>query len=125
MLYVMTVGFSSVIPAVFWPEPSTPQDVPEQCEEGLRTQVVELRTHAAQQLDGDPTDLDVFLRGWDDRHLALQPACADDPRHQRAASIRFRLQDTLRRVNREEGRALAQLERSFHDEDVPRREEHD
>lgn len=116
MLYIMTVGFYSVIPQAFWPEPSQDVEVPADCDEGLEDLTHELREHAAAHLSGQVAgreELPQFLRAWDDRHIALTSVCDGDPRHAEVASVRHRLQDTLRRIDREEGRALARLERSL------------
>jgi hypothetical protein len=111
LVYIVGVGFVSVIPQVFWPA-TAEVDPSVSCAEGLRTLQGELLARAADHVGRggaeEPRSLRPYLEQWDRRHAALEPRCEGDAADAwvRLAQMRGRLQATLERFDAEEG-ALA------------------
>lgn len=82
LAYLVIVGFSSVIPQVFWPERDDSFDV--DCADGLellRDELEELRLAYLATNETDPTPLRQALAAWDLRLNALATRCDEDQVH--------------------------------------------
>ncbi len=123
LVYIVGVGFISVIPQVFWPE-AAPLEPGVSCTDGLRALKGELLDRAAARVGRtdteEPSDLRPYLEAWDRRHAALEPRCGGEGERAwvQLAQMRGRLQATLERFDAEEGAlardvesTLARLER--------------
>ncbi|MCB9596184.1 MAG: hypothetical protein H6719_25910 [Sandaracinaceae bacterium] len=114
ILYLIGVGFYSVIPQLFSPETADlPADLT--CSEGVDELRDELMTHASTRIttggEADPADLRSWLRGWDGRYHALEPRCSagDLDRWTLLGRLRYRIQGTLERFDREDGELVRAL----------------
>ena len=77
--YLVVVGFSSVIPQVFWPASDDSFDL--ECADGLqllRHEVDEVRLAYVATNETDPTALQSALESWDLRLHALAKRCDED-----------------------------------------------
>ena len=82
LVYLVVVGFASVIPQVFWPESDDSFDL--ECTDGLqllRHEVDELRLAYLASNATDETELQVSLQSWDRRLNALAKRCDEDQVH--------------------------------------------
>ena len=80
LTYLVIVGFTSVIPQVFWPASDDSFDLG--CGDGLellRHEVDELRLAYLSSNETDPTALRSTLSSWDLRLNALAKRCDDEP----------------------------------------------
>lgn len=115
LVYIIGVGFISVIPQVFWPE-AADTDPAISCAEGLRGLRGELLARAGDHVrEGgaeQPRSLRPFLNDWDLRHRGLERRCqgAGHDAWVRLGQMRGRLQATLERFDGEEGALARQLE---------------
>jgi hypothetical protein len=78
--YLVIVGFTSVIPQVFWPASDDSFDL--ECGDGLellRHEVDELRLAYLSSNETDPTALRSTLGSWDLRLNALAKRCDEEP----------------------------------------------
>lgn len=78
--YLVIVGFTSVIPQVFWP--ASDDSFGLECSDGLellRHEVDELRLAYLSSNETDPTALRNTLRAWDLRLNALAKRCEKEP----------------------------------------------
>ncbi len=113
LIYIAIVGFYSVVPQVFWPPrplDETAQAVVESgCEEGSNTLRTNLREVLQRHVGGEPNQFDAFER-WDSIHLELTKRCAERAHdlHQ-LETLRYQVATTMRRFDREDGRAFAEL----------------
>ncbi|MEZ4336952.1 MAG: hypothetical protein R3B82_10020 [Sandaracinaceae bacterium] len=108
ILYLIGVGFYSVVPQVFYPEAvDLPEDL--SCSAGIDDLRDELMTHAGERVtaggEADPTALRTWLRTWDGRYHSLEARCdaGDHDRWSLLGRLRQRLQGTLERFDREDG----------------------
>ncbi|MBX3272146.1 MAG: hypothetical protein KF729_17910 [Sandaracinaceae bacterium] len=108
ILYLIGVGFYSVIPRVFSP-PASELPASVTCARGVETLRVELLDRAAERVrtggEADPSALRRWLRDWDGRYHALAPRCGagEQARWALLGRLRYRLQGTLERYDREDG----------------------
>lgn len=115
LVYIVGVGFASVIPQVFWPR-AAEVDPAITCAEGLRGLRGELLTrageHVAQGGAEDRHALAPYLREWDLRHRGLEARCDGPGRDAwvRLAQMRERLSATLERFDSEEGALARQVD---------------
>ncbi len=108
ILYLIGVGFYSVIPQIFDPPTA---ELPEEltCADGVDDLRDELLTRAGARVsaggEADPTSLRAWLRGWDGRYHALEARCgaAEHERWSLLGRLRRRLQGTLERFDRDDG----------------------
>lgn len=112
LVYLIGVGFVSVIPQVFWPE-AAEVDPSISCADGLRDLRAELLGWAGEHVASggaeDPGPARARLSRWDLRHRGLETRCAaagEEDAWVLLARMRERLQGTLERFDDEEG-ALA------------------
>ena len=115
MLYIVVVGFVTVIPQVFLQEPpadpsgrlfdgdcdSTATALSEGLLERAGEQVAEARPAAT---------LTPYFRRWDQRFLAYRNHCGETRRSRELARLRYRLETTLRRFDREEGAIVRRMD---------------
>lgn len=111
MVYIAVVGFSSVIPQVFWPEAKTDVTAPEgTCTESMAELRDGLRDEAGRYVAGETESLDIFLTRWDDQYLHLERRCEGVQAYTRLGILRHRVETTLRQFGRVEGRLFAELD---------------
>ena len=111
LVYIMVVGFSSVIPQVFWPRAHTNATAPEgSCEDNLAELRDDLRHEAGRYVAGETDALAGYLRRWDDRYLLIQQRCDGVDAYTRLGILRHRVDTTLRQFGRVEGRLFAELD---------------
>jgi hypothetical protein len=82
LVYLVVVGFASVIPQVFWPKSDESFDL--ECSDGLqllRHEVDELRLAYLSTNATDETELRKALESWDLRLNALAKRCDEDQVH--------------------------------------------
>lgn len=111
MVYIAVVGFSSVIPQVFWPRANTDVAAPEgTCEESMAELRDGLRSEAGRFVAGESDALEIFLTRWDDQYLHLERRCEGVAAYTRLGILRHRVETTLRQFGRVEGRLFAELD---------------
>ena len=125
VLYMTAVGFYSIPRAVFWPDANlaaTQALAPAAdgataagiCGDGLRALRAELLAEAARR-DGEPATAETsdrrWLAGWDARYFVLEEPCSADGRRPYAVlgTLRHRIEDALRRHDREQAPLLRSL----------------
>ena len=82
LIYLVVVGFASVIPQVFWPKSDESFEL--ECSDGLqllRHEVDELRLAYLSTNATDETELRKALESWDLRLNALAKRCDEDKVH--------------------------------------------
>lgn len=102
LVYLVVVGFASVIPQVFWPASDDSFDL--ECADGLellRHEVDELRLAYLSTNETDPTALRETLEPWDLRLNALAKRCDEDQVHL-LNRYRHRVELNLQRYMRED-----------------------
>lgn len=102
LVYLVVVGFASVIPQVFWPEADGETEL--DCNEGLRSlydEVESTRLSYLARKQSDPLKLREDLRSWDEKMASLRKRCDLDTVRQ-LERYRHRVELTLQRYLREE-----------------------
>jgi hypothetical protein len=102
LVYLVVVGFASVIPQVFWPQSDESFDL--DCPDGLellRHEVDELRLAYLSTNETDPTAMTIALQSWDLRLNALAKRCDEDQVHL-LNRYRHRVELNLQRYMRED-----------------------
>jgi hypothetical protein len=102
LVYLVVVGFASVIPQVFWPE--SDDSFVLDCADGLellRHEVDQLRLTYMSTNETDPTAMRDTLRSWDLRLNALAKRCDEDQVHL-LNRYRHRVELNLQRYMRED-----------------------
>lgn len=102
LVYLVIVGFTSVIPQVFWPASDDSFDL--ECPDGLqllRHEVDELRLAYLATNATDETELQKALKSWDLRLNALAKRCEKDQVHL-LNQYRHRVELGLQRYVRED-----------------------
>lgn len=102
LIYLVIIGFASVIPQVFWPASDESFDL--ECADGLqllRHEVDELRLAYLATNETDPTQLLRTLESWDLRLNALAKRCDEDQVHV-LNQYRHRVELGLQRYMRED-----------------------
>ena len=102
LIYLVVVGFASVIPQVFWPESDESFDL--ECADGLqllRHEVDELRLAYLSTNATDATGLRKALASWDLRLNTLAKRCDQDQVHL-LNQYRHRVELGLQRYMRED-----------------------
>ncbi len=112
--YMVVVGFNSVIRQVFFPPlPAAAQALgplgPEACASELDALRQTLLTSASEHVaEGGAEPIDPWLAAWDHRYRMVSSRCPDSSRTSDAAALlqrlRYRIETTLRRFDREEAR---------------------
>jgi len=117
LLYITTVAFGAVVPQVFWPEASQEAvaRAPQDCREGMlaleRTLLTRAAIHVGPNEPGAEREpLDAFWRAWDDDYVALSSPCGGET-HASLGRLRYQLEITLRRFEREDARLAREVER--------------
>ncbi len=113
--YMVVVGMHSVVRQVFWPElPAAAAQAPADldCEAELEALRVDLLTHAAAHVErGGGAALEPWLGAWDERALVASTRCTNHPATHPLESLRYRIETTLRRFDREEARLSDRVHR--------------
>ncbi len=119
ILYMTLVAYASVIPQIFWPEPSheARERAPADCETGLRQLSSRLEQFATERVGyaGHPERLPdpiSFFRTWDDDYLMMKARCGG-PETDALDRHRHHLETTLRRYDREDGQLAREVERAL------------
>ncbi|MBT8463415.1 MAG: hypothetical protein HKP36_11710 [Myxococcales bacterium] len=102
LVYLVIVGFASVIPQVFWPKRDASFDL--ECADGLRLlqhEVDELRLAYLARNATDETALEKSLESWDLRLNELATRCNEDHVHL-LNQYRHRVELGLQRYIRED-----------------------
>jgi hypothetical protein len=102
LAYLVIVGFSSVIPQVFWPKRDDSFNI--DCTDGLellRDRIDELRLAYRAANETDPTELRRALASWDLRLNELAQRCDEDRVHL-LNRYRYRVELSLERFMRED-----------------------
>jgi len=113
LAYLVVVGFSSVIPQVFWPESDDAFDL--DCTDGLQLLADELEQLRLTYLSGEDTDparLRETLTDWDPRLNALAKRC-DEERVELLRRYRYRVELNLQRYMREDAPLAERVRRSL------------
>lgn len=100
--YLVIVGFTSVIPQVFWPESDASFDV--SCDEGLRLLLTDLERLRLEYLSEnvlDDSELRSALEPWDLKLNALRGRC-DEDKVDLLNKYRYRVELNLQRYVRED-----------------------
>ena len=109
LVYLVVVGFASVIPQVFWPESDDSFDL--ECADGLellRHEVDEVRLAYLSTNETDPSALRETLESWDLRLNALAKRCDEDQVHL-LNRYRHRVELNLQRYMREDAPLAARV----------------
>ncbi len=102
--YMVIVGFHSVVRQVFWPEVPASAQAPTDCAAELEALRKDLLTHAAAHVEsGGAAALEPWLEAWDRRARVASARCTHPAVHP-LESLRYRIETTLRRFDREEAR---------------------
>lgn len=110
---MVVVGFYSVMSQVFWPElPATARASAQlDCSAELEDLRVELLDNAAKHIGaGGTTPIAPWLTAWDRRALAATTRC-DHPAVRPLETLRYRIETTLHRFDREEARLSDRVHR--------------
>jgi hypothetical protein len=102
LVYLVIVGFASVIPQVFWPPSDESFDL--ECADGLdllRREIDELRLEYLATQETDPAPLRDALESWDLRFNALAKRCDEEQVHL-LNRYRHRVELNLQRYIRED-----------------------
>lgn len=108
LVYIVIVGFGTFIEGIFFDSARAATDVPGRCEDVRRELAAGLRARAAAHVAGDVAPTDEFLQTFDDRIEALRARCDDAETH-RLERMRYRVEITLRRFDRENGPSFERL----------------
>jgi hypothetical protein len=111
--YMVVVGMHSVVRQVFWPELPASAQAPAEldCEGELEALRVDLLKRAADHVEsGGEGPLGPWLEAWDQRALLVSARC-DHPAMHPLESLRYRIETTLRRFDREEARLSDRVHR--------------
>lgn len=111
ILYLLFIGFYSVIPQTFWPTSSLPDAT--ECAPMLTQQLADLRAFSEETVNGSLTreERRNRLASWDDRHRSLLHACEDDERFYDLERLRYRVATTAHRVEDDQGPMFQDLQR--------------
>ena len=126
IVYITVVAFASIVPQALFPERSRAADPAAagappsraECEAQLRTLYADLMAHAADQTQNPSADASrdaAFFGAWDREYNALTGQC-DESLHANLGRLRHRIQTSLRRFEREEGRLARSLARRLADD---------
>ena len=117
LAYLVVVGFTSVIPQVFWPASDESFDL--ECGDGLellRHEVDELRRSYVSTNQTDPAPLRKDLESWDLRLNALAKRC-DEDQVALLERYRYRVELDLERFMREEAPLAKRVSEALGDAD--------
>lgn len=113
LIYLVIVGFASVIPQVFWPKSDDSFTL--DCAEGLerlRDEVDELRLAYLATNETNPAPLREALESWDLRLNALAKRCDEDQVHL-LNRYRHRVELDLQRYMREDAPLAERVSETF------------
>ncbi len=116
MSFMVVVGFMTVIPQVFFEEPEG-TDEQMAFAEGDCAETAETLTSMLLERGGEHVaevrpagTLGPFFRRWDARYAAYQRHCGESATGTELARLRYRIELTLRRFDREEGAIVRKLD---------------
>lgn len=103
-VYVIGVGFVSVVPQVFWPAEAygVARAVPPSCPDALEVLRSDLLEAAASSIRAPGEEpVRPFLDPWDERYRALEASCGAAPSYALLARLRYRVEEHLLRYEAE------------------------
>lgn len=116
MTFMVVVGFVTIIPQVFLEEPEG-VDAQAAFAEGDCGETAETLTAMLLERAGEHVaevrpagTLGPFFRRWDARYFAYLRHCGESETSAELAKLRYRLELTLRRFDREEGAIVRELD---------------
>lgn len=125
IVYITIVAFTSIVPQALFPERGRAAQQPDaaagsatDCDHRLRALYADLMAHAADQTQNPSADASrdaTFFGAWDREYNALTGQC-DESLHANLGRLRHRIQTSLRRFEREEGRLARSLARRLADD---------
>ncbi|MFT5356567.1 MAG: hypothetical protein ACI9KE_003792 [Polyangiales bacterium] len=102
LLYVLVVGFATVLPRVFFPA-TTVADPGGACLDELSTLQSSMLAEGERSIGrAEAADIQTFFDNWDATFVALYDRCSDVPAYVEVERLRYRYQATLRRFARED-----------------------
>lgn len=103
LIYMLVVGFATVLPRVFFPTSPVP-DPGGACLDELSTLQTSMLAEGEQSIIGraEATDIQSFFDNWDATFVALYDRCGDAPAYVEVERLRYRYEATLRRFARED-----------------------
>ena len=113
LVYLVVVGFASVIPQVFWPKNDGDTTTP--CDQGLRSaheQIEQIRFAYLSGQKTNPQELKEGLLPWDEKMASLRKRC-DIETVQLLERHRHRVELNLRRYLREDRGLVDEVERAL------------
>jgi len=108
LLYMVSIGFATFVQGIFLDSAHADGTGTGSCDDIRRELATGLRTRAAAHVGGDTSETTNFLRSFDDRIDALRARC-DDTETARLERMRYRVEITLRRFDRENASTFEQL----------------
>lgn len=112
LIFVIVAGFRSIIPPIFWPEVPAATDGALDCQGESAALETTLLDRAAEHMrrggDTPSATPPAWLGAWDARFHTLRARCPSLPTTS-LERLRFRLERTLWRFDRNEGRRVAEL----------------
>jgi len=112
LLYIVAVGFATVVPQVFWPQSASAAPT-EDCQTALQTLHSSLLTQGERAFGGDEAVSADFFHQWDGTFIALGDRCGDADGYRELERLRHRLESTLRRFEREDRKLIERAERAL------------
>lgn len=119
LMYLVVVGFASVIPQVFWPPVDESFDL--DCGDGLQLlehEIDELRLNYLSSPESDPTTLRETLAAWDLRLNELATRC-DKDEVELLNRYRHRVELNLQRYMREDAPLAERVHQSLESDASP------
>lgn len=101
LIYMLVVGFATVLPRVFFPTSAVP-DPGGRCIDELSTLQTSMLAEDEQLGRADATEIQSFFDDWDATFVALYDRCGDAPAYVEVERLRYRYEATLRRFARED-----------------------
>lgn len=102
LLYMLVVGFATVLPRVFFPTSTVPDPGGSCVDElsALQTSMLAEDEHSIGR--AEVADIQSFFDNWDATFVALYDRCGDAPAYVEVERLRYRYEATLRRFARED-----------------------
>lgn len=115
LLYMLVVGFATVLPRVFFPKSTTP-DPGGSCQDELSTLQNSLLAEGERSIGrAEATDIQTYFDNWDATFIALYDRCSDAPAYAEVERLRYRYEATLRRFAREDRVLIDRAEAALSD----------
>lgn len=102
LIYMLVVGFATVLPSVFFPT-STASDPGGSCRDELSTLQTSMLAEGERTIGrAEAADIQSFFDNWDATFVALYDRCSEAPAYVEVERLRYRYEATLRRFARED-----------------------